>query len=461
LDYTLRPGPALALALLLAAGGAARADVVVSQVQFAGDPTQFNNPAVTGIQGAVSLAQYNNAGGLVGVLALDPTQITSSFSSKSEGALMLAPNGQYLTYMGYAAVVGTLGVSNSYTTGPGTNLQPPVLPAYDRAVAVIALNGSVVITPVNNAFSGDNPRAAITPNGKQLYMTGNADSTTFNNATSGPGLTIGARSGTVGSNTTTQLGNYTATDRPDETAKQHVKDNNFRAIGIFNGNLYVAKGSGGNGDNGVFQVMNGTGNGLPTGTGNTIVALPGLKFPANTDTTNFPFGFFFANPTTLYLADEGPGDGTVSKQAGLGKWSLVNGVWVEDYVLQAGLNLGVPQTVPGYPVQTATVGLRNLAGVVNLDGTVTLYAITAQFSSISGGEPDPTELVSITDILGATSLPPGESFSVLADSGAGNVFRGVAIDTGFAIVPEPSTLVLFGLGGAAVGAWRWRRRRAA
>ena len=70
---------------------------------------------------------------------------------------MLSPNGQYLTYMGYAAPAGTFGVSNSYTTGAGTNLQPPVLPAYDRAVALISLNGSVVVTPLNNAYSGDNP----------------------------------------------------------------------------------------------------------------------------------------------------------------------------------------------------------------------------------------------------------------------------------------------------------------
>jgi hypothetical protein len=31
-----------------------------------------------------------------------------------------------------------------------------------------------------------------------------------------------------------------------------VKDSNFRGIGIFNGHLYVSKGSGGNGDDGVF-----------------------------------------------------------------------------------------------------------------------------------------------------------------------------------------------------------------
>jgi hypothetical protein len=83
--------------------------------------------------------------------------------------------------------------------------------------------------------------------------------------------------------------------------------------------------------------------------------------------------------------------------------------------------------MPGYPVPTFTTGLRNLTGVVNPNETVTIYAITSQFSSISIGEPDPDRLVGITDSLAATTLPAGESFVTLQSSGAGEVFRGVAI----------------------------------
>ena len=74
-------------------------------------------------------------------------------------------------------------------------------------------------------------------------------------------------------------------------------------------------------------------------------------------------------------------------------------------MLQDGLDLNVKQNVPGYPAPTYTTGLRNLTGQVNNDGTVTIYAVTAQTSSISGGEPDPTKLVAITDDLDATHLP--------------------------------------------------------
>jgi hypothetical protein len=119
------------------------------------------------------------------------------------------------------------------------------------------------------------------------------------------------------------------------------------------------------------------------------------------------------------------------------------------YVLQAGLHLNEPDNVPGYPVPTFTTGLRNMTGRVNGDGTVTLFAITAQTSTISGGEPDPTKLVMITDVLAATHLPTGdadrgdadrgdddrdrddrhgrlEEFVTLQASRAGEVFRGVA-----------------------------------
>jgi hypothetical protein len=419
------------------------------------------NPSVTGIQGQIFLDQFNPTmafSSAVSTIALPSGTlanpgITSSFSSKSEGALMRSVNGQYLTYIGYQAAAGLQGVSNSYT--PGSNLAGNTSPTYNREVALITNQGSISLTPETNAYSGDNPRAAITVNGKQFYMAGNADSTIAKDGT-GPGTTIGARYGTPGSNTSIQLGKYFAADRPEESAKQHVKDNNWRGIGIYNGNLYVSKGSGGNGDDGVFQVHQGTGNGLPTGTGNTITALFSAQAtnPDGSSSKYLPFGFFFANPTTLYVADEGPGTLTPDPLAGLEKWSLVNGVWQLDYTLQNGLNLDVNENVAGYPVPTATTGLRNLTGVVNPDGTVTLYAITAQVSTISGGEPDPTRLVAITDRLSATTLPGSESFTTLEESGAGEIFRGVAL----APVPEPATLTLLSLGGAVLLGYRWKRR---
>jgi hypothetical protein len=107
-------------------------------------------------------------------------------------------------------------------------------------------------------------------------------------------------------------------------------------------------------------------------------------------------------------------------------------------VLQDGLELNEARHVPGYPVATYTTGLRNMTGRVNDNGTVTIFAITAQTSTISGGEPDPTKLVMITDRLAATHLATDDDrnrdeddrrldrFVTLQASRAGEVFRGVA-----------------------------------
>jgi hypothetical protein len=492
---------------LLAAGGfglTALADdpggsgdiVVVSRIQYVPPsplpappntfPQIFNNPAVTGIQGNIFLDYYATTPFSAPRASLPLTAaairqgqpvITTSFSSKSEGSLHRSPDGRYLTYMGYVGAAGLEGVSNSYTTNPTAQPTGAAGPFYDRAVALINRQGLVSVTPENLAYSGDNPRAAISLDGQEFYMAGNSDNT-LNKTTpvSGPGLTIGARLGMPGSPLSIQLGSYLAADRPDESTKQHVKDNNFRGIGIYtdaggNQDLYVSKGSGGNGDDGLFQVLNGhfpgatladvvnngIGAGIPTGgSDNTIVQLLG-NYATNPVTNQpspiTPFDFFFANPTTLYVADEGNatvtlaaagGESTTSLTtdplAGLQKWVLVPGsspFWQLVYVIRDGLGINQPQNIPGYGVPTYTSGLRNLAGKVNGDGTVTIYAITAQTSTVSGGEPDPTKLVVVTDEIAATQLPiraSGEDggrrldrFTTLQQSRSGEVFRGVAL----------------------------------
>ena len=475
--------------------------LVVSRIQYVAPtpapepfPVIFNDPNVTGIQGNIFLDYYSSAPSSARqrTLALTAASvrqgqpvITTSFSSKSEGSLHLSLDGNYLTYMGYNAAAGLEGVSNSETTNPAAQITGATAPFYDRAVALVKSNGAVTVTREDFAYSGDNPRGVISLDGQEFYMAGNADSTE-NKTTpvTGPGLTIGARLGMPGSTGSIQLGTYFAADRPDESAKQHIKDNNWRGIGIFadafgNQNLYVSKGSGGNGDDGVFQVLNGNfpsatladvvntgvGGGIPAnGTNNTIIQLLGNQ--ATNPNTNgpsplTPFGFFFANPTTLYVADEGNSTITLPTAnnqtvtslvtdplAGLQKWVLVPGsspFWQLVYVLQDGLRINQPQSVPGYGVPTFTTGLRNLTGKVNSDGTVTIYAISAQTSTISGGEPDPTKLVAVTDVIAATQPPVDdgeddnksdgdqwslEKFVTLQQSKSGEVFRGVAFAPG-------------------------------
>ncbi|HEX4289932.1 MAG TPA: hypothetical protein VH021_13495, partial [Trebonia sp.] len=171
-----------------------------------------------------------------------------------------------------------------------------------------------------------------------------------------------------------------------------------------------------------------------------------------TDASDYPFGLWFANPTTLYVADEGAGDNTyangsytaaaASTTAGLQKWvySSTAGQWELAYTLQNGLKLGAPYTVRGYPTGVnsvtglpwapATDGLRNLTGQVDRDGTVSIWAVT---STVSGGGDqgaDPNQLVEITDSLKATAPSSREGFRTVVPALYNQVVRGVSFTPG-------------------------------
>jgi hypothetical protein len=243
------------------------------------------------------------------------------------------------------------------------------------------------------------------------------------------------------------------------------KDTNFRGETIFDNTLYVAKGSGGNGINTVYQL--GTPGVLPTPSnapgGATVnepyTILPG--FPNTAASTNnpggdYPFGLWFANANTLYVCDEGDLDYTPNQvngqvnvadsgtlaTAGLQKWVLTataNGpTWVREYVIQNGLNLGVPYSVPNYPasIEPATGGCRNIIGVVNHDGTATIYAVTSTISQNGDNGADPNKVVKVTDRISATQPATNgylDTFETIRSARAGVAFRGVAL------APEDNT----------------------
>ena len=73
--------------------------------------------------------------------------------------------------------------------------------------------------------------------------------------------------------------------------------------------------------------------------------------------------------------------------------------------------------------------LRNLAGVDNKDGTVTLWAATSTSSTSGDNGADPNRVVEITDEVSAATLTgkvAGETFRTLAGPTYGTVYRGVA-----------------------------------
>jgi hypothetical protein len=463
-------------------------------------PLVWNNvlfDASFGITSKILLDQVTPFGGLINSLEVPNSlqrgikgssdQLVTSFSSKSELALNLSSDGRYLTFMGYVAPVDTIDASNSNTPGvvDATN---PVGEAFARAVAQVDEKGRFQFTETN-AYSGNNGRAAILDNSRGadvIFTAGNAG----NGANPQPaGVVLGAGSqfllpanapeAAQSLGIPTPAASFSVTELGAKADKLG-KDDNFRGMTIFGNVLYFSKGSGSNGVNTVYFVDT-TGTACPNGIGvpaahaslpttalafnaatllssglpNNMCVLAGFPATPNKSATvtAFPFGIWFADAHTLYVADEGDGftGGTdlythaaAQTTAGLQKWvfNTATGNWSLAYVLQTDLGLGVPYTVTGYPTGSnaatglpwapATDGLRNITGRVDRDGKVTIWAITSTVSGNGDTGADPNRLVAIQDRLENTdsSVAAQERFHALRTANFGEALRGVSFTPG-------------------------------
>jgi hypothetical protein len=405
-----------------------------------------------GITSAIQLTDINaESGSVLHRVSVPSDQVVTSFSSKSELGLNVVSDGKdsAVVFMAYAgAGIGALDVSNSDAVA-GQDPTNPVTYAFGSSYAfhrtIVAMDdrGNFSYTPTI-AYGGNNGRAALLGSNGLYYSVGNANN--GNAATFGPNGTspdvtettglevvtpIDGANASVPTGTSAEVNpliQYMVGGKPDKAGK----DNNYRAITEFNGALYFSKGSGGNGIDTVYTVSS-----LPivaNAASTTISIVPGFPTDfAKTTGGNFtPFGIFFADANTMYVADEGSGNATdASMHAGLEKWSLVGGTWQLDYVLQNGL-IGTTDNLTGsdgpYPVVT-TVGLRNLTGVVNKGGTVTLWATTSTASASGDAGADPNKVVEITDVLSVTTMTTKigqEKFQTVMGPTYGTVYRGVA-----------------------------------
>ena len=476
-------------------------------------PYVFNNASVDGSFGVTSpitLKELTPSGRVIGALQVpnstqpgvsaDANQMVTSFSSKSELALNLSTDGKYVTFMGYQAPADTADVSNDNTPGDvdPTSIDPST--TY-REVAQLGTNGRFQFTETN-AYSGDNGRAALLndePGADVYYTAGNAG----NGANPEPAAVVtGAGAQIVepsklptalqNPGQPTPVGSFNITQLGD-SADKSGKDDNYRGLAAYGNVLYYTKGSGGNGADTVYFVDTtgaacASGTGLPQSgaklptssnlsysTNDPALGLtaknPGLTpenmcvlkgFPTTTaknasDASDYPFGLWFANPDTLYVADEGSGDNTysaagneytaaaASTTAGLQKWVFDKATqqWNLAYTLQSGLKLGTPYSVADYPTgdnngpggtglpwAPATDGLRNITGRVNPNGTVSIWAVTSTVSGSGDQGADPNQLVGVTDDLRATSLPTHESFRSVVAPADKTVVRGVSFTPG-------------------------------
>lgn len=388
---------------------------------------------------------------------------------------------------------------------------------YYRVAGDLSSDGRWTFTDTNS-YSGDNERAVVLDAADNEFLAAgndnNGDSNKVTNATLSPLATAvfnnlvadtGAQSypesflpqseQTPLTPPSTLAGtlSFSPTDKGG-------KDTNFRGLTVYNNVVYYTKGSGSNGANSVYFIntddpigstnpayvcptqsytASGTESGVastesvdvPVGLPQPGAALPAAgvtyqmcilngfnQVPAAFDQNDtYPFGLWFANPDTLYLADEGSGafgddpasadptnpyaDAAASTTAGLQKWVFNQKTqkWQLAYTLQNGLNLGQPYTVAGYPTgdntapggsglpwAPATDGLRNITGHVNGNGTATIYATTSTVSGSGDQGGDPNQVVAITDQLGATQAGH-EWFTTVAPPRFGVRYGGVAV----------------------------------
>lgn len=462
-------------------------------------PTVWNNDIYDtsfGITSRIFLDEMTPFGWVIDTLKVPskPTRrgtsadhLVTSFSSKSELALNLSNDGRVITFMGYVAPLDTLDVSNSNTPG-AVDLTNPVGTEYARAVAQVDADGVFQFTETN-AYSGNNGRAAIQNDSRGvdlIYTAGNAG----NGANPQPnGIILGAGTQILNPanapeaaqvpGVPTPVGSFSVTELGAK-ADKIGKDDNFRGLTIFNDVLYFTKGSGSNGVNTVY-FLDTTGSACPKGVG---LPAPGAKLPAaqlaytaaNLQTTGlpnnmcilagfpqtpnktatvtaFPFGIWFADARTLYVADEGDGytggadlytHAAAQTTAGLQKWvfNSAKGAWAFAYTLTNGLGLGQAYDVRGYPSglnpgtalpwAPATDGLRNITGRVGRDGVATIWAITSTISGNGDVGADPNRLVAIRDAVenidaGAAS---NARFFTLRTADFAEVLRGVSFTPG-------------------------------
>jgi hypothetical protein len=374
--------------------------------------------------------------------------VSGEYGSSSEGTLQLSGNGQYLTIMGYATN------ANSYNSvydvnGTGTALaQSPNVTGnsadVSRVIALIGANGSVnSTTAIANVFNENNPRSVYTTNGTSFYISGqgNKDNT--------GGVFYVAN---VGATTATAITGGDTSSKSNGTYNQDTRD-----VQIVNGQLTVsADSSEGTASKGLDIDRIGTlgtaGNPPTTTLNQQPTALPGLNGAITLSNGNgnsingssgsaylSPENYFYANSTTLYVADTGLSkngtQGTASGNlgdGGLQKWSLVNGTWTLDYTLATGLNL------------VANTSSHGVSGLYGLTGKVVGNEVELFATSYVLGDTDQTYLYGITDALSDTSASQvtGEDFSTLEAAPADSEFKGVSL----APVPLPPGFPLL-LGG--------------
>ena len=397
----------------------------------------------------MTLEQITTSGAIVSQIVMPETTttvnsvteyaISSEYGSSSEGTLEISADGQSLVIAGYGVNPQTYNEGGAAVYGNAAEAQSTSIPggqytAVPRVIADINADGTIdTSTALYNVFNTNNPRSVATVDGSSFYISGQ-----------------GAKGDTTGGVFYATDGASSATAIDDSTTT--------RTAEIYDGNLYVSADNKG-GLTGILDYGPVSSLSPPSGQVTPSV-VPGIDTsvtltPANGNTINdangsgagtsiylSPENFFFANSTTLYVADGGaPKNGGLG-DGGLQKWSLVDGTWTLDYTLSAGLNL-IPNTAGS--ASSGDTGLIGLTGEV-VGNSVELFATTEPLNDLGN-----TAVVEITDTLNATS-DPGETFTTVLTASPDENIRGISFAPTESTTPCycPGTMILTSRGEIAV-----------
>ncbi|HEX4143090.1 MAG TPA: hypothetical protein VHY91_06040, partial [Pirellulales bacterium] len=273
--------------------------------------------------------------------------LTLSGTAASEGGLSLSTNGAYLVVAGYdtPAVTGTTQV--------------------DSTIGLVDSSGNINTTTTTTLQSGANTRGAASVDGSSVWVGGN--------------------NGIVYETTGTSLGGTLVATKPNARETEIAP----AAVSPTGGNALFAS------TNKASLGVQGFSPALPTASGASDTVLSGMTSSNAPDT----YSFFFANPTTMFVADANDG---------IQEWTLSSGTWSEVATL-AGSYVGL-------------TGVQN-AGSPN---TVSLYATTG--TSAAAGRVNGNSLISDTFTFnsGGTGLGTFGSTTTLATATADYGFGGVA-----------------------------------
>jgi len=364
--------------------------------------------------------------------------IVGEYGSSSEGTILVSGDGRFLTFGGYDGNLAENGAPSGGYGGGNTAEAQSTCANVPRISALLniatgALDSSTVS---NDIYNTNNPRGVYTQNGSAVYLSGQGAGKTDEG-----GLYLDP----VGNNTT--AGGSAPTGIFNVVSTRTVSAWNIDAangVASTTPNLYYAadQNSSSKGTlTGLFEYT-----GLPTAsegssTGTRITPASGT---VNGTSVNFsPEGYFFANPTTLYIADTGDPKAGGTGAGGIQKWGFNGTSWVllYEFANPSGFVAASSATSASH----GETGMEAIAGQV-VNGVASLYAV-----SYTAGDADPNGLYGVTDTVSFTTAAQasGEAVVQLAASATDMNFKGVAITPAAAPATDTPTMPQWALLGLA------------